>query len=110
MLPFLYRIGLWRSLASALAWGARGPEFKSRQPDQIPLSHTDGQRELFHSWRRYSASDLCLCTRECLVFREVVELRISDFPMPLARRRVVPTGPDRFPDKRGPVENESEYP
>src|SRR6266542_4037733 len=29
-------IGLWRSLASALAWGARGPEFKSRQPDQNP--------------------------------------------------------------------------
>ena len=27
-------IGLWRSLASALAWGARGPGFKSRQPDQ----------------------------------------------------------------------------
>jgi hypothetical protein len=26
--------GLWRSLASALAWGARGPGFKSRQPDQ----------------------------------------------------------------------------
>src|SRR6202451_4244744 len=24
----------WRSLASALAWGARGPGFKSRQPDQ----------------------------------------------------------------------------
>ena len=28
--------GSWRSLASALAWGARGPEFKSRRPDQIP--------------------------------------------------------------------------
>ena len=36
-------IGLWRSLASALAWGARGPEFKSRQPDQIPQRHTDGR-------------------------------------------------------------------
>jgi hypothetical protein len=34
--------GLWRSLASALAWGARGPEFKSRQPDQIPQRHTNG--------------------------------------------------------------------
>ena len=32
----LVRFGLWRSLASALAWGARGPGFKSRQPDQIP--------------------------------------------------------------------------
>ena len=32
---FPHRIGLWRSLASALAWGARGPELKSRQPDQI---------------------------------------------------------------------------
>ena len=30
-------IGPWRSLASALAWGARGPEFKSRRPDQITL-------------------------------------------------------------------------
>jgi hypothetical protein len=28
------QIGLWRSLASALAWGARGREFKSPQPDQ----------------------------------------------------------------------------
>ena len=28
------RIGLWRSLVSALHWGCRGREFKSRQPDQ----------------------------------------------------------------------------
>ena len=35
------RFGPWRSLASALAWGARGPEFKSRRPDQIPLRVTD---------------------------------------------------------------------
>jgi hypothetical protein len=28
------RIGPWRSLASALAWGARGPGFKSPRPDQ----------------------------------------------------------------------------
>ena len=27
--------GPWRSLASALAWGARGPGFKSRRPDQL---------------------------------------------------------------------------
>src|ERR1017187_7497698 len=32
--------GPWRSLASALAWGARGPEFKSRRPDQTSLQHT----------------------------------------------------------------------
>ena len=38
-----YGIGLWRSLASALAWGARGPEFKSRQPDQIPHTLTDSR-------------------------------------------------------------------
>ncbi len=30
----MWEIGPWRSLASALAWGARGPEFKSRRPDQ----------------------------------------------------------------------------
>jgi hypothetical protein len=30
-------IGPWRSLASALAWGARGREFESRRPDQITL-------------------------------------------------------------------------
>ena len=30
--------GPWRSLASALAWGARGREFKSRRPDQFNLS------------------------------------------------------------------------
>jgi hypothetical protein len=27
------QIGAWRSPASALAWGARGPGFKSRRPD-----------------------------------------------------------------------------
>ncbi len=30
----IVKFGPWRSLASALAWGARGPEFKSRRPDQ----------------------------------------------------------------------------
>src|SRR5579884_2614922 len=34
-------IGPWRSLASALAWGARGPGFKSRRPDQITQTLTD---------------------------------------------------------------------
>ena len=34
----LDKFGLWRSLASALAWGARGPGFKSRQPDHtVPI-------------------------------------------------------------------------
>ena len=27
------RDGAWRSLVSALVWGTRGPEFKSRRPD-----------------------------------------------------------------------------
>ena len=27
------RHGAWRSLVSALVWGTRGPEFKSRRPD-----------------------------------------------------------------------------
>ena len=31
---FLTWDGLWRSLVSALDWGSRGREFKSRQPDQ----------------------------------------------------------------------------
>ena len=39
----LFLFGPWRSLASALAWGARGPEFKSRRPDQNP-SKTYRQR------------------------------------------------------------------
>jgi hypothetical protein len=26
--------GAWRSLVSALVWGTRGPEFKSRRPDK----------------------------------------------------------------------------
>lgn len=30
--------GAWRSLASALAWGARGREFKSPRSDQIGQS------------------------------------------------------------------------
>ena len=30
-----FPIGPWRSLASALAWGARGPGFKSRRPDHF---------------------------------------------------------------------------
>ena len=33
----LKKFGPWRSLASALAWGARGPGFKSRRPDQLTL-------------------------------------------------------------------------
>ena len=28
-------IGVWRSLASALAWGARGHGFESRHPDSL---------------------------------------------------------------------------
>src|SRR4051812_48712368 len=28
--------GAWRSLVSALVWGTRGPEFKSRRPDRKP--------------------------------------------------------------------------
>src|SRR5580700_3932351 len=36
LLAYNGKFGPWRSLASALAWGARGPEFKSRRPDQIP--------------------------------------------------------------------------
>ena|ERR1017187_626029 len=40
-LTYNRRFGPWRSLASALAWGARGPEFKSRRPDQIPQRVTD---------------------------------------------------------------------
>jgi RNA polymerase sigma-70 factor (ECF subfamily) len=39
-LTYNKNFGPWRSLASALAWGARGPEFKSRRPDQIPQRHT----------------------------------------------------------------------
>src|SRR6266542_4700507 len=30
--------GAWRSLVSALVWGTRGPEFKSRRPDQGSLA------------------------------------------------------------------------
>ena len=30
----LCQFGAWRSPASALAWGARGPGFKSQRPDQ----------------------------------------------------------------------------
>ena len=36
-----FAIGPWRSLASALAWGARGPGFKSRRPDQPNQSDRD---------------------------------------------------------------------
>src|SRR6187455_2477953 len=30
--------GAWRSLVSALVWGTRGPEFKSRRPDWSGIS------------------------------------------------------------------------
>src|SRR5215472_2433746 len=38
-----HRFGPWRSLASALAWGARGPGFKSRRPDQSTHTLTGRQ-------------------------------------------------------------------
>ena len=31
------RYGLWRSLVSALVWGTRGREFKSRRSDHFPF-------------------------------------------------------------------------
>src|SRR5438105_852048 len=34
MLVTLRLDGAWRSLVSALVWGTRGPEFKSRRPDE----------------------------------------------------------------------------
>ena len=37
--------GAWRSLVSALVWGTRGPEFKSRRPDWTKALLTQG----FHS-------------------------------------------------------------
>ena len=50
----LVKFGLWRSLASALAWGARGREFKSPQPDQIPQRLTNprgsGSLSLASNW------------------------------------------------------------
>ena len=39
----LIAFGPWRSLASALAWGARGPGFKSRRPDQSTHTLTGRQ-------------------------------------------------------------------
>ncbi len=35
------RNGAWRSLVSALVWGTRGPEFKSRRPDSEPHGYRD---------------------------------------------------------------------
>ena len=35
----LQDIGAWRSPASALAWGVRGPGFESRRPDKNPLAN-----------------------------------------------------------------------
>src|SRR5271155_1641880 len=37
----LFSIGAACKLLIFLAWGARGPEFKSRRPDQIPHRLTD---------------------------------------------------------------------
>ena len=34
--------GAWRSLVSALVWGTRGPEFKSRRPDSEKSLHCGG--------------------------------------------------------------------
>src|SRR5579884_2002971 len=33
--------GAWRSLVSALVWGTRGPEFKSRRPDRFDRARAD---------------------------------------------------------------------
>src|ERR671931_330342 len=35
------RRGAWRSLVSALVWGTRGPEFKSRRPDSKAAAEAD---------------------------------------------------------------------
>ena len=36
-----YSGGAWRSPASALAWGARGPGFKSQRPDHNEIMGSD---------------------------------------------------------------------
>jgi transcriptional regulator with XRE-family HTH domain len=36
--------GAWRSLVSALVWGTRGPEFKSRRPDQRKPAYLERRR------------------------------------------------------------------
>ncbi len=40
-----FGIGAWRSLASALAWGARGRGFKSRRPDQFKVQIVSKKRK-----------------------------------------------------------------
>ena len=51
----IHNFGAWRSPASALAWGVRGPGFESRRPDQrtLTLNNQAGKRFMFNSrgWR-----------------------------------------------------------
>ncbi len=44
--------GAWRSLVSALVWGTRGPEFKSRRPDEKALfcGAFLGQMKTIYRW------------------------------------------------------------
>jgi hypothetical protein len=67
------RIGPWRSLASALAWGARGPEFKSRRPDQSFQRVTD-LKEL-QGVEITGIMDQCEIDIPCVFFFEAVVKR-----------------------------------
>jgi hypothetical protein len=51
--PWKHGFGTWRSLASALAWGARGRGFKSRRPDLMrPRALRQVCRRAFLLWGR----------------------------------------------------------
>jgi hypothetical protein len=45
------QLGTWRSLASALAWGARGRGFKSRRPDLFSVKPFGRKVERLFSFR-----------------------------------------------------------
>jgi hypothetical protein len=60
------RRGAWRSLVSALVWGTRGPEFKSRRPDRRnPLDTAGFFVAVVEGGRAFACLRIAVCVHRC---------------------------------------------
>src|ERR1035437_3940947 len=101
-------IGPWRSLASALAWGARGPEFKSRRPDQSlqrltslqPHSHSSTGSKLGPNPNSFATVAVVSMGVVCVVL-SIARRRQHRFSLYMQNRTIAPMGPIRRRDQTG---------